>query len=300
MSVSSTEISGAIVINKPSGITSHDVVWKLRKLYKTKQVGHTGTLDPLATGVLIVLIGKSVKASELLMAERKGYQTTLKLGVTSDTEDITGNLTYTNANIPEPNEVLKTIDSFVGEIEQIPPMYSALKVGGKKLVDLARDGIVIEREPRKITIHSIKANGNGDTYTLDVECSKGTYIRTLCADIGNKLGCGAVMSSLNRTHVGSFDINNSYTLEQLENMTDNERINCLIDKESLFSDLSQVHLADFFSRLCVNGCEIYQKKIHTNFETGTMLKVYGSSGFLGIGEVFEYPEGSAIKLQVRL
>lgn len=298
MSADLTNISGAIIVNKPMGITSHDVVGKIRKIFKTRQVGHTGTLDPMATGVLLVLVGRAVKASDLLMAGKKGYKASLKLGYTSDTDDITGVLTKTETTIPDKETVLNAISSFVGEIDQVPPMYSAIKVGGKKLVDLAREGIVVERQARKITIDSINADGFGDSYDMEVECSKGTYIRTLCADIGIKLGCGAVMSALNRTHVGGFGIDKSYTLEQLEAMNEDELQNAVIDVESLFENLDSVKLSDFYSKLCTNGCEIYQNKIKTSFGVNSLLKVYSSDKFLGIGEVLNYEKGTAIKLKI--
>lgn len=291
---------GAIAVNKPQGVTSHDVVNKIRKLYGTRRVGHTGTLDPLATGVLVVLVGKAVKASDILVCDRKKYKAKIKLGIVSDTEDITGNLTYTNAKIPEMSDVLRVIGGFVGEIAQVPPMYSALKVGGKKLVDMARQGIEVEREPRKITVYSIDAHGDGDEYEMDVECSKGTYIRTLCADIGKALGTGAVMSALERERSGAFGISDAYTLEALENMSPEERISALLPCDTLFEDLPKVTLPEFFEKLFSNGCEIYQKKIGTSFDAGTTVRVCGKSGFIGVGVVCEYESGTAIKVKAFL
>lgn len=291
---------GAIAIKKPAGMTSHDVVNKVRRLYGTKKVGHTGTLDPMATGVLVVLVGRSVKASDLLTNEKKRYRAGLLLGATSDTEDITGKVAETGAKIPEKAEVLRAVASFEGEIMQVPPMYSALKRGGHKLVDLARRGITVEREARPVTIYSISADGDGDNYMLDVTCSKGTYIRTLCADIGEKLGCGGVMSSLTRTAAGGFDIADALTLEELESMTGEERTAALVPCEKLFAELDAVSLPDFYARLAMNGCEIYQKKIKSDYPVGAILRVYAGREFVGLGEVDEYPDGTAVKIKAFL
>lgn len=291
---------GAIAIDKPQGLTSHDVVAKLRRFYGTKKVGHTGTLDPLATGVLVVLVGRAVKASDLLTSERKIYVAKMKLGVVSDTEDITGKLCHTNAKIPEKDKVLGVIGGFRGEIMQTPPMFSALKVGGKKLVDLARCGVEIEREARPITVYSISADGDGDTYEMRVECSKGTYIRTLCADIGKALGCGAVMSELRRIHAAGFDVCNAYSLDDVEKMSVDERMAALVPCDGIFSYLPCVKLPRFYERLFSNGCEIYEKKLGASFSANGLLRVYGDGGFLGLGEVKEYPDGRAVKVKVFL
>ena len=290
---------GVLLIHKPYGITSFDVVARIRRLYGTKKVGHTGTLDPIATGLLPVLVGRAVKASEFLTEKDKEYIAGLRLGLTTDTEDITGNVLTENTNIPDAETVIRTAGGFVGEIMQVPPMYSALKVGGEKLVDLARKGIVIERQARPITIHELDIEGNGADYTMRVFCSKGTYIRTLCADIGNQLGCGGVMSSLIRTKTGGFSLDEAHTLEEIEALSIEDRSNLLLPTETLFTHLQQVKLSDFFAKLSRGGCEIYQKKIGTDFPLGTMLRVCDKNGFYAIGEIREYPEGSAIKLLKR-
>ena len=290
---------GVLLIHKPYGITSFDVVARVRRLYGTKQVGHTGTLDPIATGLLPVLVGRAVKASEFLTEKDKEYIAGLRLGITTDTEDITGSILTETQTIPSREAVLTTANSFVGEIMQVPPMYSALKVGGEKLVDLARRGITIEREARPITIHALDIDGDGADYKMRVFCSKGTYIRTLCADIGAKLGCGGAMSSLIRTKTGGFTLENAYTLEALEAMTPEERASLLLPTETLFTHLSKATLSDFFARLSRNGCEIYLKKIGADIPLGTLLRVYDKDGFYAIGEVREYPDGNAIKLLKR-
>jgi tRNA pseudouridine55 synthase len=290
------DICGVLPVNKPAGMTSHDVVFKIRKLYGTKKVGHTGTLDPDATGLLIVLIGRAAKAAEYVVAGKKVYRAGLRLGVTTDTEDTTGKILTESDDIPEKSEVLEVIASFEGDSLQVPPMYSALKVGGQKLCDLARRGITVEREPRPITVYSISADGEGRDYSMEVACSAGTYIRTLCADIGAKLGCGGAMSSLFRTETGGFDISSAHTLEEIEALSEEERDALLIPTEELFRSLDSVALPAFYERLAKNGAQIYQKKIGSHFPVGTLLRVHGSEGFFGIGEVREYEEGSAIKI----
>ena len=290
---------GVLLIHKPYGITSFDVVARVRRLYGTKKVGHTGTLDPIATGLLPVLVGRAVKASEFLTEKDKEYIAGLRLGLTTDTEDITGTVLTESSDIPDSETVMQTAKQFVGEIMQVPPMYSALKVGGEKLVDLARKGIVIERQARPITVHELDIEENGPDYTMRVFCSKGTYIRTLCADIGNKLGCGGVMTSLIRTKTGGFSLDEAHTLEELESLSIEQRSNLLLPTEMLFTHLQKIKLSDFFAKLSRGGCEIYQKKIGTDFPLGTMLRVCDKNGFYAIGEVREYPEGSAIKLLKR-
>lgn len=290
------EICGVLPVNKPAGMTSHDVVFKIRKLYGTKKVGHTGTLDPDATGLLIVLIGRAAKAAEYVVAGKKVYRAGLRLGLTTDTEDTTGKTLTTSDDIPEKAAVLEAIASFEGESLQVPPMYSALKVGGQKLCDLARKGITVEREARPITVYSISADGEGKDYTMEVACSAGTYIRTLCADIGARLGCGGAMSSLFRTETGGFNVSQAHTLEEIEALSQEERDALLIPTENLFAELPMVKLPAFYERLAKNGAEIYQKKIGASFPLGALLRVHGGEGFFGIGEVREYESGSAVKI----
>lgn len=292
------DINGVIIVNKNAGVTSHDIVLKIRRLYNTKKVGHTGTLDPMATGVLPILIGRAAKAAEYLVSDSKRYIAGIKLGIETDTEDTTGKIIRTSDTLPSKTEFIKVCSEFVGEIYQTPPMYSALKVGGKKLVDLAREGKEIERTPRKIEIKSIlpeEVSEKEGIYTLAVECSKGTYIRTLCADIGKKLGCGAVMSSLERTRSGSFDINDAYTICELENMAPEQRASIVKPVETLFSSLPAVTLDDFYARLCRSGCEIYQHKIKTAYPVDEFLRICDKNGFFALGKVREYESGSAIK-----
>ena len=292
------EPDGVLVVNKHKGPTSHDIVNKIRRLYGTKKVGHTGTLDPMAEGVLVILIGRAAKAAEYLVTDSKKYRATLRLGIETDTQDVTGEvLREYEGELPTNDEVENVCREFAGRIEQVPPMYSALKVGGKKLLDLARQGITVERQARPVEIFSISCEPLSECdYTLEVHCSGGTYIRTLCADIGDRLGCGGTMATLCRTETGGFPIEKSYTISQLEEMSENERFSLLIPTESLFSNLGQVKLPAFYEKLCRSGCEIYQNKIKANHKVGQRVRICNEKGeFFALGEVREYENGTAIK-----
>lgn len=288
--------NGVIIINKEIGPTSQGVVNRVKRLLGASKAGHTGTLDPMATGVLPVLIERGVKASEFMLTSDKHYIATLLLGVTTDTEDVTGEVLTECDSIPTEDEVLSVIASFVGEYMQTPPMYSALKVGGQKLCDLARRGVTVEREARAVTIHSITAERISDReYSLDVRCSKGTYIRTLCADVGARLGCGGCMKTLCRASASGFTLADAHTLSELENMTDSEREACVFPVEYIFRELPAVTLSPFFSRLAHSGLEIYLKKINIDLPLGTRVRLCDEEGFFALGEVREFDEGRAIK-----
>ena len=292
------EISGVLIVNKHAGVTSHDIVNKIRRLYHTRRVGHTGTLDPMATGVLVILIGRAAKACEYLATDSKRYRATLRLGITTDTEDTTGSVLTSCEHIPAENEIHSILPHFQGRIMQVPPMFSALKVGGQKLVDLARRGETVEREARPIEIFDLTATPckTPTDYILDVHCSGGTYIRTLCADIGAALGCGGVMASLERCETSGFSIEKSYTVEDLERMTDNEREALLLPIEVLFEALPSLTLPAFYEKLCRSGCEIYLKKLGASIALGTRVRLYDHNGcFFAIGEVGEYRDGLAVK-----
>ena len=292
-----TDLCGILVVDKPSGFTSHDVVSKMRKLFNTRQIGHTGTLDPMATGVLPILCGRAVKASEYLSAHDKAYVATLRLGAVSDTGDTDGAVRETGAPIPHEAAVLAAASAMVGSRLQTPPMTSAIKVNGKKLVDYQRAGVTVEVAPRPIEIYSASAEKLSDReYRLSLSVSKGTYVRTVITDLGEILGCGAVMTSLRRTVSGAFDLSAAYTLATLESMEPSDRISLLLPIESAFSDLSAVRLAPFFARLCKNGCEVYQKKIGTKLPVGTRVRLLDEDGFFALGEVREYADGTAIKM----
>ncbi|MBQ7343493.1 MAG: tRNA pseudouridine(55) synthase TruB [Clostridia bacterium] len=292
----SRELCGLVIVNKEEGITSQGVVSRVKRIFGVKKAGHTGTLDPLATGVLPVLIGRGVKASEFMLTADKHYGATLLLGVTTDTEDVTGTvLSECEVSLSE-DVVLEAISGFVGEIMQTPPMYSALKVGGQKLCDLARRGETVEREARPVTVYSIDAKRiNEREYYLDVVCSKGTYIRTLCADIGKALGVGGTMKTLTRLSASGYPIDEARTLTELENMTPDERESLVIPIEDVFGKYESVTLGDFFARLARAGQEIYLHKIKKSFEVGTVLRIADSNGFFAVGEVREFEDGLAIK-----
>ena len=290
-----SEPNGVLIIDKPADMTSHDAVNIMRKLYNTKKVGHTGTLDPMATGLLVILIGRAAKAAEYLVSDEKKYEAGLLLGVKYDTGDVTGTVLESSQDIPEKEKVMEAVNSFIGKGQQIPPMYSALKVDGQKLVNLARKGKTVERKPRDIEIYSIEAAGEGRDYTLKVHCSKGTYMRTLCEDIGERLGCPATMSSLRRFASGSFELIRGYTIDELRNMEYEDRVKLLLPTESLFEELPIVKLNGFFLKLFRSGQQIYQKKIRTRYPVGQRVRVYDEKGFFALGEVAEYEEGSAVK-----
>lgn len=293
----STELSGVLLINKPQGKTSHDIVGAVRRLYHTRRVGHTGTLDPMATGVLVILIGRAAKAAEYLSVKSKSYRAVMRLGLTTDTEDTTGKTLTVSGDIPSPERVFEVANGFVGEILQTPPMYSALKVNGQKLCDLARRGIEVEREARPITIHSISCKHlEENDYELLVSCSSGTYIRTLCADIGKALGCGGAMAALCRTETGGFPLADCHTIEEIDELGEKERAALLLPTEQLFCELPTVNLPAFFEKLCRGGCEIYQKKIKADLPLGMRVRLCNEqSEFFALGEVREYENGSAIK-----
>jgi len=288
---------GIVIINKGEGLSSFSVVSKVRRIFGVKKAGHTGTLDPMATGVLPVLLERGVKASEYMLTSDKHYSATLLLGITTDTEDVTGEVLTRSEIIPTEDEVMAAINSMLGTSEQVPPMYSAIKVGGKKLCDLARRGETVERESRQITIYKIDAEKiNGREYKIDVVCSKGTYIRTLCADIGKHLGCGGAMAALERVETGGFNKEQSYTVAQLEEMSSEERASILRPTEILFSELPAITLPPFFEKLCRSGCEIYLKKLSLSIPIGTRTRIYTESGsFFAIGEVGEFQNGIAVK-----
>ncbi len=288
--------SGIIVIDKPEGVTSFDVVARIRRIFGEKKVGHTGTLDPLATGVLPVLVGKAVKASDFMLSSDKHYTATLLLGIKTDTEDITGKILEECDEIPEEAEVMEKISSFVGKSLQTPPMYSAIKVGGKKLYELARQGVTVEREAREITVHSIKAERLTEReYTLDIYCSKGTYIRTLCADIGEALGCGGTMKTLRRAEAGGFTLADATPLSELEELTHEELLKRVVPVGKIFEKHKAVTLAPFFSRLAHAGQEIYIKKIGFQADIGELISMNDENGFFALGEVRLFDDDLAIK-----
>ena len=288
--------NGVIIINKEEGLTSQAVVNRAKRLLGADKAGHTGTLDPLATGVLPVLVGRGVKASEFMLTADKHYRATLLLGITTDTEDITGTVTSECTDIPSEDEVLAAALTFVGKYMQTPPMYSAIKVGGKKLYELAREGKTVEREARTVTIENILVEKIcDDEYTLDVTCSKGTYIRTLCKDIGAALGSFGTMKTLRRAEAAGFTLSDAIPLDALENMSEDERAARLLPTEVIFEKYRAVTLPDFFSRLAHSGLEIYLKKISDDGRVGERVRLCDKNGFFALGEIREFEDGLAIK-----
>ena len=232
----------------------------------------------------------------MIITSDKHYGATLLLGVTTDTEDVTGEvLTECEVSLSE-DEVMEAIASFVGEIMQVPPMYSALKIGGRKLCDMARKGEVIEREARPVTVHSIDARRiNEREYYLDVRCSKGTYIRTLCADIGKSLGVGGAMKTLERLSASGYSLGDARTLSELEAMSEMEREDFVLPVEDVFKGYRRVELPEFFARLAHNGQYIYLSKIRAELSVGELVRLCDGTGFFAVGEVREYEDGLAIK-----
>ncbi|QHQ62132.1 tRNA pseudouridine(55) synthase TruB [Anaerocolumna sedimenticola] len=250
-------INGIINVYKEKGFTSHDVVAKLRGIIKQKKIGHTGTLDPDAEGVLPVCLGNATKLCDILTDKDKIYEAVLSLGLTTDTQDITGTVISTYEVTADREQIEKAIFSFIGDYNQLPPMYSAIKVGGKRLYELARAGKEIEREPRKVRIHNIRIlefNEEKHEIRMSVECSKGTYIRTLCHDIGASLGCGGCMKSLLRTKAGAFTLENSLKLSEVQAAFMQERLQDFIIKaDDMFPDYPKIIVAEEYTKLIYNG-----------------------------------------------
>ena len=245
-------MNGIVIIDKPAGWTSQDVTARLRRVFGTRRIGHGGTLDPMATGVLPVFVGRATRGVEFFEHAEKTYETELLLGVATDTEDTTGTVLFRREVSVTPGQLTAVLERFRGEIMQIPPMYSALKVNGQKLCDLARKGRQVERQPRPVTIHELTLlSREGDTLRLRVRCSKGTYIRTLCADIGEALGCGGCMQALRRTQAGEYTIAEAVPLQQLLESPEPETY--LRDVDTMFRGYPGVKLTVNQEKRCRNG-----------------------------------------------
>ena len=245
-------MDGIVIVDKPQGWTSQDVTARLRRVFGTRRIGHGGTLDPMATGVLPVFVGRATRAVEFFEHAEKTYETVLRFGITTDTEDMTGTvLTEEKVSFTE-EQLQETLAAFRGEILQVPPMYSALKVNGQKLCDLARKGKTVERQPRPITIHELTLVERGEnTLRLRVRCSKGTYIRTLCKDIGEKLGCGGCMESLRRVAAGEYTIDEAVPLQTLLDTEEPEKY--LRGVDTMFRNYPAVTLTANQETRCRNG-----------------------------------------------
>ncbi len=269
---------GLVILNKPAGCSSHKMVGAARRIFNMKKIGHTGTLDPAARGVLPLLLGKATRASELLTAENKRYTADILLGTVTDSLDMDGNILEQNPVNVSREDIVNAVNSFIGEIRQLPPMYSAVSVGGRRLYELARKGIEIEREERTVTIYSIDIlKIELPVVTVDVKCSKGTYIRTLGADIGAALGCGACLCGLCRTESGPLKLENAYTVQQLEQLAAEKRLNeAVIPLDRLFSDCARICLDPKKASMVKNGVPIY----FNNFPEGELFRVYDENGEL--------------------
>ncbi len=275
-------MNGIINIYKEQGFTSFDVVAKLRGICRQKKIGHTGTLDPDATGVLPVCLGNATRVCDLLTDKIKEYEAVLLFGITTDTQDISGTILEKKEVNITADDAISCIGGFVGSIEQIPPMYSAVKVNGKKLYELARQGKEIERKPRPVTIHSIDIiDISLPRVRMRVSCSKGTYIRTLCNDIGTRLGCGAVMESLVRTRSGDFTIETAVTLDKVNEWADAGTIEeHIIPVDELFKDCGSISLKEDAEKLLKNG-NSFKKRDIASLTEGTVpcrFRVYDHDG----------------------
>ena len=275
-------MNGILIVDKPQGWTSHDVVAKLRGIYREKRIGHSGTLDPMATGVLVVFLGRATRAVELCENDEKEYIAGLRLGLTTNTQDTTGEtLAEKPVNVTR-GQVEEVLKSFLGPQSQIPPMYSAVKIGGRKLYELARKGQEVERKPRNITIEALELmEQNGNDYLLRVRCSKGTYVRTLCHDIGMALGCGGCMYSLQRVRAGRFTLEDAVSLEEIQSARDNDEHTALLRPvDSIFSQYPEVVLNEKNVRRCKNGTDIPGLGLNDG-----EYRVYGPEGeFLMLGK----------------
>lgn len=276
-------INGILNVYKEKGFTSHDVVAKLRGILHQKKIGHTGTLDPDAEGVLPICLGTATKLSDMLTDKSKTYHTVFKLGVVTDTQDITGTVQEENAVVCTEQQILDTIMSFVGKYEQVPPMYSAKKVNGKKLYEYAREGKVVERKACSVIIHSIEqieVNLEKNEISMDVSCSKGTYIRTLCHDIGQQLGCGACMLSLLRTKVSTFYIKDSLSLEKIQLLQEKgELLSYVYSPEQVLGEFSSIKVLEKGDKLLYNGNALPKNLLAPMQEVSTeQVRVYDSKG----------------------
>ncbi len=245
-------MNGIVIVDKPQGWTSQDVTARLRRVFGTRRIGHGGTLDPMATGVLPVFVGRATRGVEFFEHAEKTYETVLQLGITTDTEDITGTVLSEKQVSVTAAEFEHVLEQFRGEIMQVPPMYSALKINGQKLCDLARKGKEVERQPRPVTIHELTLLGmKADGIRLRVRCSKGTYIRTLCKDIGQAMGCGGCMAALRRVSAGAYTIDEAVPLETLLETENPEQY--LRPVDSMFTAYPAVTLTPNQEKRCRNG-----------------------------------------------
>lgn len=279
-------MNGILCINKPQDFTSFDVVAKLRGILGMKRLGHAGTLDPMATGVLPVFVGTATKACDIMPDNSKSYSAGFRLGQTTDTQDVTGKILTTSDKSVAENDINKIIPEFMGKIMQTPPMYSAVQVNGQRLYDLARQGIEVERPPREIEVENISLVDYDEktrTGNISISCGKGTYIRTIIHDIGEKLGCGGIMTSLVRTSASGFTLDDCYTFEQVQQARDENNLESLIlPVERVFNSLPKLRLNEQQTKLYRNGVKLDLSRIHNIKADCNLYSVYGFDGaFIG-------------------
>lgn len=279
-------MNGIICVNKPQGFTSFDVIAKLRGIMKIRRLGHGGTLDPMATGVLPVFVGTATKACDIMPDNTKSYRAGFKLGQVTDTQDITGEV-ITSTDMPVSRDALEAvIPDFLGDIMQLPPMYSAVQVNGQRLYDLARQGVEVERTPRQIHVDRLiltEYNENNREGVLEIFCGKGTYIRTIINDIGEKLGCGGIMTSLVRTSSGGFTLDECFTMEEIQQAADENRLEELVlPIERVFTSLPKLKLNEVQTRMYKNGVKLDISRVHRIKPDTELYSVYGfDGGFIG-------------------
>lgn len=280
-------MNGIVIVHKEAGFTSHDVVAKMRGICGQRKIGHTGTLDPEATGVLPVCLGSATKVCDMLADRDKEYIAELLLGVETDTQDTTGQVLARHCVETDEAEVRGAAREFTGDYMQVPPMYSALKVDGKKLYELARAGKEVERKARPVKIYELEIlDCRLPVVTFRVVCSKGTYVRTLCSDIGEKLGCGGAMQSLVRTRAGGFCLEKAYTLGQLQQLKDTGRLEeAILPVDSVFMECPALHIQEEFCRLIDNGNAFLPEQTREKelYAPGKWVRVYRTDeSFAGI------------------
>lgn len=283
-------INGVICINKPQDFTSFDVVAIMRRAAGTRKIGHGGTLDPMATGVLPIYIGRAAKTADLNPVSDKKYRATFRLGVTTDTEDVWGKVLTEDEKPVTLAEITDAVKAMQGDIMQMPPMYSAVKINGKRLYDLARQGIEVERAARPVTVYLIELSDydrQNRTGTLDIHCSKGTYIRTIISDIGKKLGTGAIMTSLCRTMAAGFTLSDCHDIEKLRNMPPEDTAKLVLPTERVFSCYDEVSLDDAQKKLFMNGMILDCGRMGISYPADTRLRLKHGDTFIGVAKVNE-------------
>lgn len=283
-------INGVICINKPQDFTSFDVVAIMRRAAGTRKIGHGGTLDPMATGVLPIYIGRAAKTADLNPVSDKKYRATFRLGVTTDTEDVWGKVLTEDEKPVTLAEITDAVKAMQGDIMQMPPMYSAVKINGKRLYDLARQGIEVDRAARPVTVYSIELSEydrQNRTGTLDIHCSKGTYIRTIISDIGKKLGTGAIMTSLCRTMAAGFTLSDCHDIEKLRNMPHEDTAKLVLPTERVFSCYDEVSLDDAQKKLFMNGMILDCGRMGISYPADTRLRLKHGDTFIGVAKVNE-------------